>query len=67
MIPIAGVTGTLYQPRVRIEASTLLALASEYAVASPVLERIEERIGSENVEAVKGLLDRILGGGQDRR
>ncbi len=67
VIPIAGVTGTLYQPRVRIEASTLLALASEYAVASPVLERIEERIGSENVEAVKGLLDRILGGGQDRR
>ena len=67
VIPIAGVTGTLYRPRVRIEASTLLSLASEYAAASPLLERIEERIGSENVEAAKQLLDRILSGGRDRR
>lgn len=68
VIPIAGVTGTVRRPRVHIAPSTLLALTAEYAAASPLLEKIEEQIGTENVEAVKGLLDRILGGSaRDRR
>ncbi len=62
VIPIAGISGTLSRPRVRIDASTLASLAATYAGHGRVRTKLEEKLGKEGAEAVDDLLNRILRG-----
>ena len=75
VIPIDGVGGTVTQPRLRIGRRALVALAARFAAGGGLgeklqeklgSEKVEEKIGKENAEAVKGLLEGILGGPRER-
>ncbi|MEE9281755.1 MAG: AsmA family protein [Myxococcota bacterium] len=62
VIPIAGITGTVQRPRVRLDRDALGVLALELATgASSLQEKLEESVGEEAAEAVKDLLERLLG------
>lgn len=61
VIPIAGVTGTVDSPRLRLDRQVLADLALEYAVGSQkVQEELEEAIGEEAAGAVKDLLEGLF-------
>lgn len=67
VIPLAQVTGTLQQPRVRLTPEAVMAFASSYALGSrrsKVQEQIDERLGKGSGEAVLDALGGILGGGK---
>ncbi len=63
-VPIGG---TLEEPRVRLDAGLLAQLVGKFAarkaLGQKLEEKLKERLGSdEDVEAVKGLLEGVLGG-----
>lgn len=61
VIPIAGITGTVDSPRLRLDRRVLADLALEYAVGSQkVQEELEEAIGEEAAGAVKDLLEGLF-------
>ena len=62
LIPIAGITGTVASPRLRLDRRVLADLALEYAVGSQMVrEGLEEAIGEEAADAVKDLLEGLFG------
>jgi hypothetical protein len=72
VIPIASIAGTLDAPRVRIEPQVLAAAALEYSGSDRVREkidetlgeRLDEKLGPGGAEAVRDVLQGILGGGR---
>ena len=66
MVPIAGVTGTLDRPRVRLDRNALAALAAEYATGAELNEALDKTLGPGTGEAVQGLLEQLLKGGRKR-
>jgi hypothetical protein len=77
VIPIEGVGGTVSSPRLRIDRQTLVALATRMAAGGrlgkqldekrkDLDDKIEKRMGKEGADAIRGLLDSVLGGGRRR-
>ncbi len=62
VIPIAGIGGTVSRPRVQLDRAALAAVAATYLSHGRLGEKLEETLGREGAEAVRGLLDQILGG-----
>lgn len=67
VIPIAGVRGTLARPRVVLDREALVAFAGAYAEDEQVRESLDRVLGPGGAEAVEGLLEQLLRGGQRRK
>ena len=67
VIPIAGISGTVDRPRVRLDQRVLLDVATSYLASDRVREKLDEKLGPGATEAVEGLLERLLRGQQDDR
>jgi hypothetical protein len=72
VIPIAAIGGTIDAPRVRIDPEVLASAAIDYSASDRVREKIDERLGGRleeklgpgGAEAVRDVLQGILGGGR---
>lgn len=72
VIPIAAIGGTLDAPRVRIDPEVLATAAIDYSASDRIREkideklggRLEEKLGPGGAEAVRDVLQGILGGGR---
>jgi hypothetical protein len=56
VIPISSLSGTVSDPRVRLDARALAGVFAGAASGGPVREKLEERIGKEGADLVEGLL-----------
>ena len=60
VIPIAGIGGTVTEPRVKLDRDALIALTQSYLGQSQLREKLEERVGSEGAEVIEGVLEQIF-------
>ncbi len=67
VIPIAGIGGTVARPRVELDNAALLSVAESYLSRGKLRDKIEERVGPGGAEAIQGILEQLLGGGQKKR
>ena len=71
VVPIEGITGPMDSPNVEINTAMVARILAQVGLAKKLDDglgkRLEEKLGKEKSEAVKGLLDGILGGGRRPR
>jgi len=66
VIPISRVTGTYDSPRVVLDEKTLASLAYVYVGSDRVQKKLDKALGPGAGEAVQGVLDGLLGGGNKK-
>ncbi|MFQ5696672.1 MAG: AsmA-like C-terminal region-containing protein [Myxococcota bacterium] len=67
VIPIAGIGGTISRPRVRLDRTAAADVAATYLATDRLQEQLEDRLGPEGADAVRGIVDKLLrGGGRSR-
>jgi hypothetical protein len=66
VIPISRVTGTYDSPRIVLDEKTLASLAYVYAGSDRVQKKLDKALGPGAGEAVQGVLDGLLGGGNKK-
>ncbi len=66
VIPISRVTGTYDAPRLELDQKALAALASAYTSDERVKRKLDKALGPGAGEAVQGVLDGLLNGGNKK-
>lgn len=61
-VPIAGVSGTVSRPRVRLDRNVIASLAASYATQGRVQKKLEEKLGPGGAEALEEILKGVFGG-----
>jgi len=67
VIPISRITGTYDAPRLELDQKALAALAYAYAGDERVKKKLDKALGPGAGEAVEGVLDGLLGGGNKKQ
>jgi hypothetical protein len=66
VIPITRVSGTYDSPKIELDQKTLAAIAYAYAGDERMRKKLDKALGPGGADAVQGVLDGLLGGGNKK-
>ncbi len=62
VIPIAGLTGTIDDPKIKLDRKAVATLATTYAGGGRIREKLEKELGKDGADAVQSILNQLLRG-----